>query len=141
MTIPGVPCIYYGDEIGMPGGNDPDNRRMMRFDNLTAKEKEQLEKVKKVIHARKNNLALIYGDFNELILKDDIWVFMRKYFNQYAIVIFSKKKSPASVSVRINENGELKKVKAVLSNKFYIEDNTLNVALSPYGVEIILIQE
>ena len=34
-TIPGVPVIYYGDEIGMPGAGDPDNRRMMRFDNLS----------------------------------------------------------------------------------------------------------
>ena len=29
MTYPGTPCIYYGDEIGMEGGKDPDNRRAM----------------------------------------------------------------------------------------------------------------
>jgi neopullulanase len=27
MTLPGAPCVYYGDEIGMEGGNDPDCRR------------------------------------------------------------------------------------------------------------------
>ena len=27
FTRPGVPCVYYGDEIGLPGGPDPDNRR------------------------------------------------------------------------------------------------------------------
>ena len=32
MSSPGIPCIYYGDEIADVGGNDPDNRRMMRFD-------------------------------------------------------------------------------------------------------------
>ena len=31
LTIPGVPCIYQGDEYGVPGANDPDNRRMMQF--------------------------------------------------------------------------------------------------------------
>jgi glycosidase len=40
MTIPGIPIIYYGDEFGMPGAGDPDNRRMMRFDNLTPQEKD-----------------------------------------------------------------------------------------------------
>ncbi|MEO1268736.1 MAG: alpha-amylase family glycosyl hydrolase [Myxococcota bacterium] len=32
LTQPGAPVIYYGDEIGMAGANDPDNRRNMRFD-------------------------------------------------------------------------------------------------------------
>lgn len=36
MTIPGVPLIYYGDEVGMAGGGDPDNRRPMVFEGLPA---------------------------------------------------------------------------------------------------------
>ena len=30
-----MPLIYYGDEIGLAGGGDPDNRRMMQWDNLS----------------------------------------------------------------------------------------------------------
>ncbi|MCX6129525.1 MAG: alpha-amylase family glycosyl hydrolase, partial [Proteobacteria bacterium] len=33
MTSPGIPLIYYGDEIGLAGGGDPDNRRMMIWDD------------------------------------------------------------------------------------------------------------
>lgn len=33
MTNPGIPLIYYGDEIGLAGGGDPDNRRMMVWDD------------------------------------------------------------------------------------------------------------
>ncbi|MBP7126674.1 hypothetical protein KBD49_09955 [Myxococcota bacterium] len=36
MTIPGVPLIYYGDEIGLAGGGDPDNRRPMVFEGFSA---------------------------------------------------------------------------------------------------------
>ncbi|MBU0553756.1 hypothetical protein KKB55_02035 [Myxococcota bacterium] len=32
LTVPGAPVLYYGDEYGQPGANDPDNRRLMRFD-------------------------------------------------------------------------------------------------------------
>ncbi len=35
-TLPGVPLIYYGDEVGMPGAGDPDNRRMMQWSGYSA---------------------------------------------------------------------------------------------------------
>ena len=33
FTTEGIPLIYYGDEIGLAGGGDPDNRRMMVWDD------------------------------------------------------------------------------------------------------------
>jgi glycosidase len=36
MSLPGIPMIYYGDEIGMPGAGDPDNRRFMQWSGYTA---------------------------------------------------------------------------------------------------------
>ena len=34
MTTRGAPLVYYGDEVGMPGAGDPDNRRFMQWDGL-----------------------------------------------------------------------------------------------------------
>jgi glycosidase len=90
MTIPGIPVIYYGDEIGMPGGNDPDNRRMMRFEDLTDEELKVKETVKKLIQIRKNNMALLYGHTKILQADNELFVYTRKYFNQNVLIIFNK---------------------------------------------------
>ncbi|MFN7259736.1 MAG: alpha-amylase family glycosyl hydrolase, partial [Cyclobacteriaceae bacterium] len=60
MTIPGIPVIYYGDEIGDPGGNDPDNRRMMRFENLSDQEQLNRATTEKLVHLRRNSMALLF---------------------------------------------------------------------------------
>ena len=36
FTVDGIPLIYYGDEIGIPGAGDPDNRRMMIWEDWSA---------------------------------------------------------------------------------------------------------
>ena len=87
MTIPGIPTIYYGDEFGMPGANDPDNRRMMKFSELSYKESETLEITKKLIQIRRNNMQFLYGDFNILHVDSKVLVYSRSYFNKTGIVI------------------------------------------------------
>jgi len=61
FTMPGVPLVYYGEEIGMEGGADPDCRRTMRWDE-TQWNHEQRKWVKQLIAVRQANPALQYGD-------------------------------------------------------------------------------
>ena len=58
MTLPGVPCIYQGDEYGEVGGNDPDNRHMMRFETLNEDEKTMRNQVAELVHMRRNSMPL-----------------------------------------------------------------------------------
>ncbi|MDP5102187.1 MAG: alpha-amylase family glycosyl hydrolase, partial [Nonlabens sp.] len=48
MSIPGVPVIYYGDEYGSIGAGDPDNRKMMRFNDLNEREKSLRKRVQEL---------------------------------------------------------------------------------------------
>lgn len=90
FSLPGVPVVYYGDEIAMSGGNDPDNRRMMKFDKYTSEEKELRDKVQTLAMLRKNNLELMYGDFKEVPCTEGFYAFERNYFGRKSLIVFSK---------------------------------------------------
>ena len=86
MTIPGVPCIYQGDEYGQPGGNDPDNRRMMRFSGLSKNEQWMRGEVEKLIGARRSSMPLLYGDYKLLYADDNALVYERNYMGEKVVV-------------------------------------------------------
>lgn len=94
MTIPGIPVIYYGDEFGMAGAGDPDNRRMMRFDtSLTPAEARTKAITRQLVQLRKSNMPLLYGDFRTIEVGDKAWVYMRSYFDEAVIVVLNKDNS------------------------------------------------
>jgi glycosidase len=62
FTLPGAPNLYYGAEVGMTGGADPENRGPMRWD-LVRDDNPELVWVKQLIALRKLHRALRVGDF------------------------------------------------------------------------------
>ncbi|MBO7457072.1 MAG: hypothetical protein J6T71_04560 [Paludibacteraceae bacterium] len=91
MTLPGVPCIYQGDEYGEVGGNDPDNRHMMRFETLSLDERNMRNEVAELIHMRRNSMPLLYGDFIPLIDRPDEIIYQRIYLGEKVTVIINRK--------------------------------------------------
>ena len=91
MTLPGVPCIYQGDEYGEVGGNDPDNRHMMRFETLSLDERNMRNEVAELIHLRRNSMPLLYGDFIPLIDRPDEIIYQRIYLGEKVTVIINRK--------------------------------------------------
>ena len=91
MTLPGVPCIYQGDEYGEVGGNDPDNRHMMRFDGLNSNEQYMRAKVAELAHMRRHSMPLLYGDLIPLIDRPDEIVYQRIYLGEKVTVIINRK--------------------------------------------------
>ena len=86
LTRPGVPLIYYGDEYGMPGSNDPDNRRMMQFDGLNEQQAAMLDYVKNLGVMRSEHKALSRGSIETLSLSNTTWCYKREYDGETLIV-------------------------------------------------------
>jgi glycosidase len=89
MTYVGAPMIYYGDEVGMWGGNDPDSRKPMIWEDISYDDEvynadgskhapdeveinyDLLNHYKKLISIRNKHKALQIGDFQTLITDDE----------------------------------------------------------------------
>lgn len=97
FSIPGIPVLYYGDEFGMPGAGDPDNRRMMRFDGLAEMEQRTLEATRKMALYREAHPALMLGDVRFLKVTDTEWVMLRSYFDQNVLVVLRKGKDAGTI--------------------------------------------
>lgn len=94
LTIPGVPCIYQGDEYAEVGGNDPDNRHMMRFDSLSAEQEAFRRKVRECIALRRHNMALIYGDYIPVVASQDTLIYQRVYMDNVVQVTITRDSEP-----------------------------------------------
>ncbi len=77
--LPGVPCIYYGDEIGMEGFEDPFNRMPMKWHE---KNEELLVWYKKLMSIRKNNRPLHKGGIEIIYAEDACFIFDRVFENE-----------------------------------------------------------
>ena len=74
MTFPGVPIIYYGDEAGVRGGKDPDNRKTFPWGN---ENQEIMSWYKNLIHLRNENEFLATGEFKQICINEDVYGLLR----------------------------------------------------------------
>ncbi|GAC1471592.1 MAG: glycoside hydrolase family 13 protein [Chloroflexota bacterium] len=85
MSFPGAPCIYYGDEVGMEGGRDPDCRRGFPWDPSRWNAGLR-DFVRTCVHMRHQYAALRHGSYRSLYAADGTYVFMRAVEDELVVV-------------------------------------------------------
>ena len=95
LTARGIPCIYYGTEQYLEGGDDPDNRRKMpAFDETTT----AFKLIKSLSTLRKDNEALGYGGITERWINANTFIYERKFYDSVVVVAINKGATNQAVS-------------------------------------------
>lgn len=102
FTYIGVPMIYYGDEVGMVGENDPDCRRTMRWDPATQNQ-ELLFWYRQLIRIRKAHLALRRGKIRSLYAHGEVYAFERHHEMERVLIVFNLGETPETVLLSMGE--------------------------------------
>jgi len=115
MTMRGTPQLYYGDEIAMPGGDDPDNRRdfpggfpadgIDAFHTRNTKQKEVFEHQKLLGRLRAELEPLRRGNLINLVATEHQYVYARTTANASVIVAFNNDKKAAEVEFTVADTG------------------------------------
>ena len=90
LLLPGMPMIYYGDELAMPGANGSDCRRGMYWDE-EYRDNKMLEWYKRLIQVRRKHACIVEGELTETITRDEdgTIVLIRKNTEETMALIFN----------------------------------------------------
>jgi glycosidase len=106
MTYLGTPHIYYGDEIGLAGGKDPDNRRPFPWDwELDGRRRVIHDFYRKMIRLRHEYAALRTGLFNTVLTRGKVYAYLRQDRDNRILVIINNEMSVQSISIDLKAYG------------------------------------
>jgi glycosidase len=105
FCFPGVPTIFYGDEIGLEGGEDPDCRKAFDWDP-EGWDHATRDFVKDLISLRKRHAPLRYGEFRSLQLKPPgSYGFVRSYAGETLMAVFNSLTEAVTLTFQVDEFG------------------------------------
>ncbi|CZR96265.1 MULTISPECIES: glycoside hydrolase family 13 protein [Clostridioides] len=132
MTFEGVPYIYYGDEAGLCGGVDPDNRRTYPWKN---EDEDMLSFYKDIIKIRNKNTLLSSGDTDFIYTENNsVFAFIRfNENNDRVLILVNRSESTERISLNIDgsfiEEIPIKYSPKNVNNTTQIENNELRIDL------------
>ncbi len=141
MTYIGAPVIYYGDEVGVMGGEDPDCRRTMIWDK-NQQDIDLLNFYKKIIKLRRESQALRRGSFKSLYQQGKLYCFLRQLNEEKIIVGLNNSDKNEEINISLPEikTKKMLKIKDIFGStksSFVMDQNELNLKVAAHDFRIL----
>ena len=104
FAFPGSPTVYYGDEAGMEGFEDPFNRRTFPWGR---EDSELMGWFSRLGHLRKQSPALRQGEIHYRVGKGPVLAFTRTQGEETILAVFNTGSEEATLRLRENEEAQL----------------------------------
>lgn len=137
MTMPGIPSLYYGDEVGMTGHKEDGDaalRRPMPPPDAEWPDHEHAvyRQVARMTAIHKNHPALVYGRFAALEAEHTLFSFMRQHVRETAVIVINSGDQPVARQISIGQEGipDGVRFRDVLDDKgaeFVVENGSLTI--------------
>ena len=133
FTVRGIPCISYGTEIAMKGGEDPDNRRYFGIEGIKkARESEIYYQIKKLNSMRRKSEALRKGRQHFIFASKDQYVFKKVYNKEIVYVYLNKSNASASTGSFLSDG-----IYYELFSNRKIKIENREITLPPHSVKVV----
>ena len=137
-TTPGIPIVYYGSEIALNGGADPDNRRQMNFHTDT----ELIDYITKIGELRQQLPSLTRGTLEVLHEEKGMAVYKRVYKDEVAIIAINNTSKSQQVILTSKELESGKELRGLLGNDLIkSKDDQYDLIIDREKAEIYVLAE
>lgn len=130
MTYLGVPQIYYGDEVGLEGGKDPDNRRPFPWNwKEDPRRKDIHDYYQKLTGIRHEYEALRTGSFRSVLTDGKLYGYVREGKGGTFLILLNNNESAKNVSLDVFDIGGKKYRDLLTDNVYELKECILNLKL------------
>ncbi len=137
FTARGIPCIFYGTEMRMAGGNDPDNRRMLGLEGIKKSESDPVyAHLKKLNAMRRAAVSLRKGKQTRLLAAKDQYAFRRDSGKETAAVFLNKAGTAAKLTAAGLPDGAYREL--YTGEKLKVKGGKLEVPVPPHGLRVFV---
>ena len=140
MTYPGAPAVYYGDEVGVTGGDDPDNRRTYPWADLGGRPDEAMHaEFRRLIALRHALPVLRRGTLGApLHLDEHVIVLPRRLGRDWALTATSNADVPRPVDLALPADAPTAWVDRLSGQRFQARDGRLSFDVPPQSGRVLV---